>query len=346
MENSPFSHRLVPSVKSPFAARAGVTETKPVETSPIPVSENSFGDTPMVVVPPKDPTITKAAEAGVVFDEGSPAPIRATASFAADERHSIDAFKKNLTEYYRNQGAIGEKESIDVRMGPATGELEFYNPKLNRYNLVNAPGVDVGDFAALSGDALVVVPDVAATIGITVVTANPVAGIAAGSAGTFAGEYARLKIGQGLGVNEDLSELDIVERSAKAAGISAAGGAGGALLGRIVKAVNNMMAGRTYFRDNNPLSDKDMHEAAEAAQEVNRRLGETRLKFTSGQATNDPDLLSIEEAFRKSRKFGGLSKFRDFDQNQALALSDFWREINIPVTWAGVLPGVLPVSVN
>lgn len=276
-------------------------------------------------------SLRRARRAGVATDRGAPASARAAASFGVDERAMLRGLQMNLSEYFREQEVLGKNEEVEVRQGPESQRLEYRDPRTDQWALVNPPGMDLGDFASLSGDAVVVIPDVAATVGVSIFTANPVAGITAGSAGAFAGEYARLLIGQAMGVH-DLDHAAMMKRARTVAGWSAAGGAAGLLGARIAKGVGNFLSGRTVVPDRHALRDADMDEAAEVAKEVNRRIGTQRLKYTSAQASNDPDLLSIEEAFRQNQRFGALGRFREHREEQIEALHDFWRNINTPYT--------------
>ena len=79
---------------------------------------------------------------------------------------------------------------VDVRTGPRTGKLEYFNPKTESYALVDAPGLDRGDFADLGGDAMIIIPDLV----VTATTAGLGKAIGAGALAAGAGEYARLKI--------------------------------------------------------------------------------------------------------------------------------------------------------
>lgn len=260
---------------------------------------------------------------GIDIETGAPSKARMIQSFAVDEREKFNALKKNLSEYYGSD--------VQMRTGPNSGELEFFNPDNKKWSLVNPRGFDVGDLKSISGDALVTVPDMAATLGVSIFTANPVAGISAGSVGAFAGEYARLKIGQLYGINEGLSENSLMVEAMKAAGISAAGGAAGYLLARVSKGIMNMISGRSFnLSATEGLSEKDLFDASETAEKINSVIRENKLRFTSGQAYDDVDLLALEELFRKTRTFGAIQAFRDFDEAQVKALKEFWDWTNSP----------------
>ena len=101
-----------------------------------------------------------AKSAGVGTLEGASPSARFAASLGYDENNKQLAIKNVLSDLY--------KQDIEVRKGNRTGELEFFNPNTNKFELVNKPGVDLGDFTGLGGDAMVVIPDIAATVVVTV----------------------------------------------------------------------------------------------------------------------------------------------------------------------------------
>ena len=96
---------------------------------------------------PKVVDIAKSADVGV--NEGASAEARFAASLGFNEANKQLAIKKVLSDLY--------KTDVDVRLGNRTGELEYLNPKTNKYELVNKPGVDLGDFTGLGGDAMVII---------------------------------------------------------------------------------------------------------------------------------------------------------------------------------------------
>ena len=156
------------------------------------------------------PTEKEIAEsAGVAANDPAGSKARFAASLGYDQNQKAIAIKKVLSDQF--------KTDVDVRIGPNTGELEYFNPKTRQYALVDAPGFDMGDFADLGGDAMVVIPDLAATVVGTIYT-GPVGGIGAGAIAARAGEYARLKLGQSLyNINQDLSDTDLLMEAFKVA---------------------------------------------------------------------------------------------------------------------------------
>ena len=107
---------------------------------------------------------------------------RAIGSLAMDE--------KNLAQAIRNEASRYFGQDVKVRRGPDTNQLEFFNPKQGRFQLVNKPGLDLGDFSSLTGDLAVSIGEILGTIGGSVV--GPVGSIGGGAIGATAGDMARM----------------------------------------------------------------------------------------------------------------------------------------------------------
>jgi hypothetical protein len=277
---------------------------------------------------PKTVDIARSADVGV--NEGAPSTLnilkdaRFAASLGFDEKNKQLAIKNVLSDLY--------KTDVDVRLGNRTGELEYLNPKTNKYELVNKPGVDLGDFTGLGGDAMVVIPDIAATIGATVFSGgNLPAGITAGAATAGLTEYSRYILGKQLyGINKDVSDKELLNRAFQAAGISA----GSAILGvgaaKVIKGVSNVIKGRFIKADD--IADagrqKDIDAAQDVADSINNTLDKakvgSRLKYSLAEATNNADLLSKQKAFETQNRLGRMDDFVDFKKDQAQALNDYF----------------------
>ena len=123
------------------------------------------------------PTVGMIAErSGVSIDDPATSKARFGASLGINPDQKALAIKNSLSKLF--------KQDIDVRIGSNTGELEYYNPKTKKYALVDKPGADLGDFADLGGDALVILPDLITTI----FTAGASKAIGAGAVMAGAGE--------------------------------------------------------------------------------------------------------------------------------------------------------------
>tara|TARA_R100001163_G_scaffold18025_1_gene15979 strand:+ start:2647 stop:5409 length:2763 start_codon:yes stop_codon:yes gene_type:complete len=270
---------------------------------------------------PKIKDIAKLADVGV--KEGADSEARLAASFGYDEKNQALAIKDVLSKIYN--------QDIDVRKGARTGELEYFNPKTEKYELVNKPGVDLGDFTGLAGDAMVIIPDIAATVAGTVFLGGLPSGIASGAVTAGIMEYTRYKLGQNIyGINKDISNDQLLDAAFRAAGISAGASVLGVGAVKVIKGVNNLVRGR--FVKGNEVADarieKEVLKADEVAESINKTLDSAKinsnLKFTLGQAGNDADLLAAQAAFENQNKLGFMGEFKEFNLNQAKALNDYF----------------------
>lgn len=102
------------------------------------------------------PTVGMIAErSGISIDDPATASSRMGGSFGINPEQKALAIKNSLSKLYG--------QDIDVRIGANTGQLEYYNPEKKQYALVDAPGVEIGDFGDMAGDAMVIIPDLAVT---------------------------------------------------------------------------------------------------------------------------------------------------------------------------------------
>ena len=269
------------------------------------------------------PTIKEIAEsAGVSVNDPATSKARFAASLGYDQNQKAIAIKKVLSDQF--------KTDIDVRVGPNTGELEYFNPKTQEYALVDAPGFDMGDFADLGGDAMVIIPDIAGTIAGTMFS-GPVGGIGLGAIAALGGEYARLKLGQKLyGINKDLSDTELLQEAAKVGLISGAAGFIGIGGAKLIKGMNNIIKGRVVPSDAlETLTASKVKEADEIALSINRKLKDAKskstLKFTLAEAADDADLLATQASFENVRRLGYLEDFRKFNREQANALNNYFK---------------------
>ena len=265
-----------------------------------------------------------ALQNDVGVNEGATPEARFAASFGFDDKNKALAVKNVLSNVY--------KQNIDVRLGNNTGELEFLNPKTKKFELVNKPGVDLGDFTGLGGDAMVILPDIAATAFATVYSGgNLPFGVTAGAVTAGIAEYGRYKLGQNLyNINNDVSNEDLLNRAFLAVGVSA----GSAFLGvgavKLIKGVNNLIKGR--FVKGNDLADarveKDIIKADDVAKRINDTLDTAKinseLKFSLAKASNDPDLLAAQAAFENQNKLGFMNDFKTMNVENATALNKYF----------------------
>ena len=254
---------------------------------------------------------------------------RAVASTGIDE--------KNLVQGLKNVGSQYFGEDVEVRKGPDTGELEIFNPKLGKFMLINKPGLDAGDFGAAVSDTGIAVGEALGTIagGLTGSLVGPkgaaVGAVGGGALGAMAGDMARIYVGhQYFGLNPDVEGFsDYLNETMATGGISAAAGTLFAVPGMIkllAKGSKKMTEG---------FNEKDFEafvgsaeEAKQLADNVNKKIADNKLrgelKFTLGQATNDPELLAWQNAFEKSSKYGVKGDFHQLNKNNALALKELF----------------------
>ena len=273
------------------------------------------------------PTTSDIAEqAGVSINDPANFKARFGGSLGYNQEQKALAIKNGLSKFY--------KQDIKVRTGPETGELEYFNPKTQSYALVDKPGMDFGDFGDIGGDAFVIGADVAATIAGTIFT-TPVGGIGTGAIAAGAAEYWRLKWGQEhYQVNLDLTDEQLLNEAFKTAGISA--GAGFLGLGgiKLIKGVNNVVKGRSFSSVGEgveSLKGAKALEADQVATNINKQLEDanikSRLKYTMAEAVDDKDLLAIQSSFENTTRLGQTGKFREFGQNQADSLNQYFKLI-------------------
>jgi hypothetical protein len=271
------------------------------------------------------PTVGMIAErSGVSIDDPATASSRMGGSFGINPEQKALAIKNSLSKLYG--------QDIDVRIGANTGQLEYFNPEKKQYSLVDKPGVDLGDFGDMAGDAMVIIPDLA----VTVLTA-PVLGTGAIPAGAVAagvGEYARLKIGQvAYDINKknpdgsEITDGQLFNEAAKTAGVSLAFGYGGLGAAKVIKGVNNIVKGRIQSDDFVDLVNSKT-DAEDISKAINSKLSEaklnTKLKFKTSQALNDPDLMAAQEVFENSNRLGYVGDFKRANTAEMNALNDYF----------------------
>ena len=265
-----------------------------------------------------------AIENDIGTETGASANARFAQSLGYDDKNKALAIKNVLSNLY--------KQDITVRTGSNTGALEFLNPETKKFELVNKPGIDLGDFTGQGGNAMVILPDIAATIAGTVYSGgNLPAGVTAGALTAGVMEYSKYQLGKTLyGINKDVSNEDLLNRAFVAAGVSA----GSALLGvgaaKVIKGTANLIKGRFIQGSDIAISkvEDDIVRADAVADKINNVLDgakiKSKLKYTLGQAANDADMLAAQEAFENTNKLGKMNEFRTFNQEQAQALNDYY----------------------
>ena len=192
----------------------GVDETEFYQKFFPNIAKEKFEEADQTIVIPEDEMLGKTGEdfvsfkpttadiaeqGGVSVNDPASSKARFAASLGLNQEEKALAVKNVLSNAF--------KQDIDVRIGPDTGVLEYFNPNTKEYALVDKPGLDVGDIADLGGDALVLLPDLGFTIAATVYSGGNIPlGIGVGALAAGVGEFLRLKWGQIYGANLNLSD--------------------------------------------------------------------------------------------------------------------------------------------
>ena len=291
--------------------------------------DDEFGGDFDSTTPFKPTTSDIAKQAGVSVNDPASSKARFGASLGYNQEQKMLAVKDTLSKSF--------KQDIDVRMGPNTGEMEYYNPKTKEYALVDAPGFDRGDFlyGDMGGDAMVILPDLAATVVGTVYSGGNIpAGIAAGGLAAGVGEFIRLKMGQSYGANLDLTDEQLFYEGLKTAGISVGAGTLGVGAAKLIKGAINIMKGRTLGSTAvkttvEATQNVKVLEANEIATNLNKQLEdagiESRLKYTLGEALDDKDLLAIQHSFETKRSLGRTGAFTEASEKQMGSLNEYFK---------------------
>ena len=245
---------------------------------------------------------------------------RAIGSLAMDE--------KNLAQAIRNEASKYFGEDVEVRIGPYTNELEVYNPRQKKFQLVNKPGIDAGDFASLSGDLGVAIAEI---IGYTI--GGPVS-ILSGAGFATAADMGRMYIGhEYFGINPELkgtSGLDTfgnyLREGAMTGAISAISGSLFSLPGMVpgVKKIAKKLFKKEEVKEVDLEDFKDqIKDTKELSDRMNKKIADNKLrgeiKFNLGQVTNDPELLAYAHAYEKHSKYGVKGSFHKMRQSNAIA---------------------------
>jgi hypothetical protein len=276
----------------------------------------------------ENPTVEERAKfSGVGTTKGVPTSVRTAASFG-DE----DSVKQAI------QNEFGD--GVEIRIGESTGELEYKLKGSDKFELVNSPGLDAGDFGSFAGDALPMIGDVGGSVaggilgatiaGTTLTPAAAPAGATLGTAtgggvGSFAGEAARLTIGKMLGVH-DKPIGDIVKESLILGGISTASSISTFGLGKIYQAVRSALKGRKFSGTAEDLGIGANQEADEIIAEINK-LADGKFQPRPGQKSG-AELRELDELYQSNVNLGQTKEFREIDEANLSALDDFSTKIS------------------
>ena len=112
----------------------GIIEKRPEEMEPLPEEATDYlegrGILTSTTLPSIKPTVGEIAELrGVSINDPASSDARFGASLGYNQEQKVLGIKQTLSTAYG--------QDIDVRVGPSTGELEYYNPKIGKYALVD-----------------------------------------------------------------------------------------------------------------------------------------------------------------------------------------------------------------
>ena len=249
-------------------------------------------------------------------------------SLARDEEDKALAAKTVLSNYFN--------QDIPIRYGTETEELEFLNPQTGGYELVNAYGLDEGDLAKFGSFGAFIIPEVIATTFAAGVTGPTGAVIT--SAGTSAIlETARLALGNELyGINKtEEGFTDYLKNEGKdLAVLNGVLTQAGFTIPKLYRMVKDLRRFGKINASEFGGRIKDAEQANKLVMDINDRLvqlGEKKkLKFTLGQAANDPELLALQNAYESNPKYGVKGMFDTFNKEQAEALDVYMNLISSP----------------
>jgi len=185
----------------------------------------------------------------------------------------------------------------------------------------------------MGGDAMVILPDLAATVVGTVYSGGNIpAGIAAGGLAAGVGEFIRLKMGQSYGANLDLTDEQLFYEGLKTAGISIGAGTLGVGVAKLIKGANNILKGRTFgsvAEGVEATKSAKALEANEISTNINKQLEDanikSRLKYTLAEATDDKDLLAIQHSFETKRSLGRTGEFTEASEKKMGSLNEYFK---------------------
>ena len=307
-------------------------ETSPIEQPPeVPLKGGGFRipgaepgtsieiPVPQLEQPAVRPIIRRAAAAGVLFDKPAPAG-QFLSSLAIDEAESVNAVKVALK---RKAG-----KDVEVRMGPQTGALEFFDEESGRFSLVDPPGQFQGGGGGAGGPAIVITAEAMGAVPAAIFTKSPLLIDLGAGGGAFVGEIMRLKLGQRMGINKKASDGKIIGEALKMGGLSALSGFALRNAVKAGKFVIDTIEGRILPRRVADELQLNIEDAQKVADNINNTLGSERFRLTLAQATNDEDLLIMQDFFKRSQQFN--AEFGAFSDAQQTALTEFNAIINRP----------------
>jgi len=256
---------------------------------------------------------------------------RMVGSFGKDEKNLIQGIKNEAAQYFESvKPGLGAE--VDVIRDKDTKELVVFNPIQKKYQLVNKPGLDIGDFSALTGDVTIALGEILGTIGGAAVGGGA-GGVVAGAAGATAGDMARMYIGhEFFNINPELNDFqDYLNEASDTGAISLATGTIFSLPGMVPfvkKLYSKLKKGEDLSEADFELFKGDIKDVKALQERINNKLSENamkgNLKFSLGQVTNDPEFLAWQNVFEKHSKYGVKGQFHKMNNDNAQAMKDLF----------------------
>lgn len=286
----------------------------PAEPGPV-IPQEEGGPMVLESQPDIPDRIKRAASAGVIFDRPAPAG-NTLASFAFDQEQRVEAFRQAIKEQ--------TGQDVKVRIGPETGAIEYFVPGQNRFALAT-PSLTFGD---LAGAGVMMAPEILGASSAAIISKSPLLVEAGASGGAFIGELIRLQIGKELGINQDVSQKQMIVSALKEAGIAMAAGVGTNKLVKAGKFVLDLMNSKILPKEAAEALDISIDEAQRVVDDVNDKIGAEKFRLTLAQATGDDELLNLADFYKRSKEFG--KEFGQFTDAQQVALKEYLAAINKP----------------
>jgi len=273
-------------------------------------------------IPDTEYTIAEIAEMrGINSDtDVNLAEVGFAQALARDDVNKAMAAKEVLNRYF--------DEDIPIRIGEETEELEFLNPNTGKYELLNKFGIDEGDLAKFGTYGVFILPEIAATVAATGLF--PGSSLAVSAASSAALETLRLIAGHEIyGINKtEKGFMDYLENEGKdIAAINAALTATGYTVPKLYRMFKDLRRFGKINASEFGGRIKNAEDAFQLANKINDRLlalgTKKKLRFTLGQAGDDPELLALQNAYESNPKYGVDGILGKFNKQQADALNTY-----------------------
>lgn len=222
-------------LRQQLGPKAGA-KTDPQPYDPKPIFNNAVG-----WIDRKEPNLEAAAKAGVDVTSGAPKGVpTGYESFAINEGQWTDFITGQLKKTLGDQA--------DVRRGPESGEMEYFDPTDNRWKLLRGTGLGQ-EVIKQSGDMMTTLGSMAGMVGGPQSTVGKEILVGAGKTALGSGiaDYARTQIGNWLGVNKELAPGEQVQSAVKAGATEGAFDVAGSTAYNIARYAKKSIKGRDVF---------------------------------------------------------------------------------------------------